>query len=83
MKCHDTYQSYTISPKQKVAKYTRHTRSWWQESYSSPRLILLDTTYVNMISVLVEDDRYITIITTYPPSGACVFNVARTTLHML
>ena len=36
-----------------------------------------------MVSVPTEEDRYNTIITTYPPSGVRVFNAARTALHTL
>jgi hypothetical protein len=41
-------------------------------------------TYANMVNIPPEEyNRYMTYITTYPPSGACVFNVARTALHTL
>jgi hypothetical protein len=41
-------------------------------------------TYTNVISVPVEEhNRYMTYITTYPPSGTRAFNAARTTLHTL
>jgi hypothetical protein len=41
-------------------------------------------TYTNVISVPAEEhNRYITYITTYPPSGTRVFNAARTALHTL
>jgi hypothetical protein len=41
-------------------------------------------TYVNMISIPVEGhNRYITYITTYPPSGTRAFNAAHTVLHTL
>jgi hypothetical protein len=37
-----------------------------------------------MVSVLVQEhNRYMTYITTYPPSDARAFNVARTALHTL
>jgi hypothetical protein len=41
-------------------------------------------TYANVDSIPAkEHNRYMTYITTYPPSGAHVFDVARTVLHTL
>jgi hypothetical protein len=70
-----------VPHQKKVVEYSRHMCSGWHESHSSSWLILLSTTYINVVSVPVEDDRYITIITTYPSSGARAFNVARIELH--
>jgi hypothetical protein len=69
--------------KKGFAKYRCHTYNWWQIV-----LILIVSssgmTYANVVSIPVEKhNRYMTYITTYPPSGARVFNATRTTLHML
>jgi hypothetical protein len=41
-------------------------------------------TYANVVSVPTEEhNRYMTHITTYPPSGAHAFNTAQTALHTL
>jgi hypothetical protein len=53
-------------------------------SHSSPWSVLSDTTYGNIVSIPAEkNNRYMTYITTYTPSGARVFNVARTAMHTL
>jgi hypothetical protein len=53
-------------------------------SHSSPWSVLSDTTYGNIVSIPAEKhNRYMTYITTYTPSGARVFNAARTAMHTL
>jgi hypothetical protein len=65
------------------AKYRWHTHNWWQITLI-PVVSSSGMTYTNMISVPAEEhNRYITYITTYPPSGAHVFNVAWTILYTL
>jgi hypothetical protein len=84
MQVHDKI-SVIYVPHQKnfFAKYKQRTYSrWWIT------LILIvnssGMTYTNMASIPAEEhNRYMTYITTYPPSGVCVFNAARTILHML
>jgi hypothetical protein len=70
------------SPKEKVAKYRWHTYSRWQIALI-PVVSSNSMTYANMVSVPAEEhNRYMTYITTYPPSGAHAFIVVWTALHM-
>jgi hypothetical protein len=45
--------------------------------------ILHDMTYAIVISVPIENNRYIIYITTYRPIGVCMFNIAQIALHTL
>jgi hypothetical protein len=65
------------------ATYRWRTHSRWQFALI-PVVSSNDTTYGNMVSIRTEKhNRYVTYITTYPPSSAHVFNTTRTVLHML
>jgi hypothetical protein len=49
-----------------------------------PVVTLNGMTYTNVVNVPTEEhNRYMTYITTYPPSGAHAFNAAWTMLHTL
>jgi hypothetical protein len=65
------------------AKYRWHTYSRWQIALI-PIVSSSGMTYRNMVSVPAEEhNRYMTYITTYPPSGAHAFNAEWTSLDTL
>jgi hypothetical protein len=81
---------YVSHKKKSFTKYRWCTYSRWQialiliVSSSGVALVLICKIMTNVISVPAEEhNRYIIYITTYPPSGTRVFNVARTALHTL
>jgi hypothetical protein len=84
MQDHDkTPVLYIPHQNKSFAKYRWRTYSRWQIT-----LIFIVSssgmTYTNMVSIPTEEhNRYMTYITTYPPSGAYAFNVAWTALHTL
>jgi hypothetical protein len=79
-----TCRSYPFLTKRKAfATYRWSTHSRWQFPLN-PMVIYSDTTYKTWLAYLQKTQQiYMSYITTDPPSGACVFNAARTTLHML
>jgi hypothetical protein len=84
MQDHDKSQSYMFLTKRNFAKYRWRTYNRWQIALI-PVVSSSGMTYTHVVSVPTEKlNRHIfTYITTYPPSSARAFNVARTTLHML
>jgi hypothetical protein len=72
---------YVPHQKKSFVKYRCHTYCRWQIALI-PVVSSSGMTYTKVVSVTVEEhNRYMTYIITYLPSGAHVFNVARTTLH--
>jgi hypothetical protein len=80
--CHDTHSSIRPHQKKRLPNIAGICIAGGK-LHSSPWLVLLGTTYVNMVSVPTGDDRYMAFITTYPPNGTHVFNAARTSMYML
>jgi hypothetical protein len=71
---------YISHQKKKGAKY--RWRTW--ENTLIPVVSSTGITYANVVSVPTEENnKYMTCITTYLPSGTHAFNAARTTLHTL
>jgi hypothetical protein len=69
--------------KKSFAKYRWHTYNWWQITLI-PIVSSNGMTYANVASVPTkEHNRYMTYITTYPPSGAHAFNAAWTSLYTI
>jgi hypothetical protein len=79
---------YVSHKKKSFTKYRWRTYSRWQialiliVSSSGVALVLICKIMTNVISVPAEEhNRYMIYITTYPPSGARVFNDVWTALH--
>jgi hypothetical protein len=72
---------YIPHQKKRFTKYIWRTYNRWQITLI-PVVSSSSMTYANMFSVPAEEhNRYMIYITTYPPSGARVFNDVWTALH--
>jgi hypothetical protein len=82
--CHATCQTYTFLTKRKSAPNIDGVRIVGGKVALIPVVSFRGMTYANMLSVPVEEhNRYMTYITTYPSSGAHMFNAAWIALHTL
>jgi hypothetical protein len=71
------------SSKEKLCQIIWRTYNRWQITLI-PIVSSSGITYANVVSIPTkEHNRYMTYITTYPPSGAHAFNAARTVMHTL
>jgi hypothetical protein len=74
---------YVPHQKKKGDKYRWRMCSQWQ-NVLIPVVSSNGMTYANVVSVPAEEhNRYMTYITTYPPSGVHAFNATWTALHTL
>jgi hypothetical protein len=74
---------YVPHQKKCFVKYRWRTYNGWQITLI-PIISSSGMTYAIVISIPSEEHNiHMTYITTYPSSGACAFNAARTTLHTL
>jgi hypothetical protein len=82
--CHATCRPYTFLIKRKSSPNIGGVCIVGGKVTLIPIVSSNDMTYANVVSVPVEEhNRYVAYITTYPPSGAHVFNAAWTALHTL
>jgi hypothetical protein len=82
--CHATCRSYMFLTKKKLWNIY-DIRIVGGKVALIPVVSSNDTTYSNVVSIPAENTTniYMSYITTYPLSGACVFNAARTMMYML
>jgi hypothetical protein len=74
---------YVPHQQKMFAKYRCRTYNRWQVAFNHV-VRSNDVTYANVVSIPTEEhNRYMTYITTYPPSGARAFYVARIALDTL
>jgi hypothetical protein len=82
--CHATCRSYMFLTKKKLWNIY-DIRIVGGKVTLIPVVSSNDTTYSNVVSIPAENTTniYMSYITTYPLSGACVFNAAQTMMYML